>query len=348
MDFHTLGVYYLTGSSSIQSGSRIVTIISSDRGRAVVLLVITEGEPPPPDLRELTPVFLAIHLIGGHIGLPLLVATFLFSKHAKRPSTIINFCIIWILYSIIYCLLAVVAGLAVVLQVWSTFVEPWKDARLAGIPRWVKLSAIILPPYLAFIAFSLAGGYYGLKHPEWVTVKNGLYCGLLHGEFEMLAVPIFCGVFVLLIIGFEVATIVRYFRGRRIIKQVFPLVDPKRPSLSPWCRAALFLVYATLTFSACVMDLKQDMNAFGYMVQAALPLAAFLIFGLQKDVVLTWLYWNRTSKWRPDDPAIRVSTESGHVVRTPSFMSGTTIDSTTPIATHPPSSTDSHAGGSIV
>ena len=30
------------------------------------------------------------------------------------------------------------------------------------------------------------------------------------------------------------------------------------------------------------MDLKQNPSTFGYMIQAALPLAAFLVFGLQK------------------------------------------------------------------
>ena len=30
------------------------------------------------------------------------------------------------------------------------------------------------------------------------------------------------------------------------------------------------------------MDLKQNLNVFAYMIQAALPLAAFLVFGLQK------------------------------------------------------------------
>lgn len=61
--------------------------------------------PPPPDLRNLTSVFFAIHLAGGHIGLPILVATFLLSKTANRHPTVVNFCIIWILYSIIYSLL---------------------------------------------------------------------------------------------------------------------------------------------------------------------------------------------------------------------------------------------------
>ncbi|KAI0328134.1 hypothetical protein GY45DRAFT_1372588 [Cubamyces sp. BRFM 1775] len=321
-------------------------------------------EPPPPDLRALTPVFLTIQLAGGHIGLPILVATFLFSKTAKRHPTVVNFCVIWILYSIIYCLLlyggpdlqenpphalclaqaamnygappmAVVAGLGVVLQVWSTFVEPWKEARLAHIPRWVKLFAILAPPYLVFIAFSLSAAYYGLANPHWVTVKNGLYCGLLHGKFEMLAVPIFCGIFIIIIVGFEIATFVRYLHGRRLIKEVCPLVELKKRSLSPWCRAGLFLVYALLTFSACVMDLKQDLNAFAYMIQATLPLAAFLIFGLQKDVVLTWLLWNRHTGWRPETAMIE---QTQRVSRTGSLMSNTTIDSITPIATHPSSS----------
>ncbi len=63
------------------------------------------SEPPPPDLKSLSSVFFALHLAGGHIGLPLLVATFCISKTTKRHLTVINFCIVWILYSIIYCLL---------------------------------------------------------------------------------------------------------------------------------------------------------------------------------------------------------------------------------------------------
>ncbi|KAH9944229.1 uncharacterized protein BXZ73DRAFT_96718 [Epithele typhae] len=266
-------------------------------------------ESPPPDLTDLTSVFFAIHLVGGHIGLPLLVVTFLFSKTAKRHPTIINFCVTWIIYSVIYCLMAVVAGLAVVLQIWTTFLEPWKEARLASVPRWIKLVAIIVPPYLTFIAFSVSAAYYGSTHPEWVGVKNGLYCGLLHGNFEMFAVPVFCSVF-LLSSSVSMATIAAWYRGRANIIKDFPLADRRKPSLSPWCRAALFLIYAALTLAACIMDLKQDMNVLGYMVQAALPLAAFLIFGFQK----LWLVLDLD-------------------VQLPHFSDFHGVD--TPIATHP-------------
>ncbi|KAI0734995.1 hypothetical protein C8Q76DRAFT_765601 [Earliella scabrosa] len=313
---------------------------------------------PPPDLRYLTPVFFAIHLVGGHIGLPILVATFTFSKTAKRHPTVVNFCMTWIVYSIIYCLLiygggnlldnppfelclaqaamnyaappmAVVAGFEVVLQIWSTFWEPWKEARLAGIPGWLKMTAIIIPPYLTFVAFAVSAVYVGRQHPDWVQVKNGLYCGLTNGQFQMFAVPIFCSIFLVLIILLEFATAIKYFRGRQIIKRDFPLVDSKKPSLSPWCRAALFLVYTALALGVCIMDLQRNPNAFAYMIQAALPLAAFLIFGLQKDVALAWFHWNRKPRWDPEE-SVRRSSEC-RTSRTLSVISGLSIESTIPM-----------------
>ncbi|KAI0778365.1 hypothetical protein BD413DRAFT_106651 [Trametes elegans] len=315
-----------------------------------------------PDLSALTPLFFTIHLVGGHVGLPALVATFLLSKTAKRHATVVNFCVVWILYSIIYCLLlyggratqehpphalclaqaamtysappmAVVAGLAVVLQIWTTVAVPCKEARLASVPRWLQLVAILLPPYLVFIAFSVAAAYHGYKNSHLVHAKNGLYCGFMDGNFGRFAVPIFCGLFVALIIGFEVATIVRYFRGRRLIKKVFPLVDTQKPSLSPWCRVALFLLYAVLTLGVCVMDLAQGLRGLGYMIQAGLPFAAFMIFGLQKDVVMAWMTCGRHSRWTPEDPSLGAPRRTS---RPESFMSSTTIDSTTPIVTYRP------------
>ena len=51
------------------------------------------------------------------------------------------------------------------------------------------------------------------------------------------------------------------------------------------------------------MDLKQNLNAFAYMIQAALPLTAFLIFGFQKVGILVHsalhlAYERRMWQWR--------------------------------------------------
>lgn len=58
-----------------------------------------------PDLSAYIPPYFALHIVGGHIGLPILVLTFIISKRAKRSITVINFCITWILFSVSYCLL---------------------------------------------------------------------------------------------------------------------------------------------------------------------------------------------------------------------------------------------------
>jgi hypothetical protein len=58
----------------------------------------------PPDLQHLTSVYLALLISGGQIGLPAIVLTASMCRKVTWHPTIINFCITWIVYSIIYCL----------------------------------------------------------------------------------------------------------------------------------------------------------------------------------------------------------------------------------------------------
>jgi hypothetical protein len=58
--------------------------------------------------KALLNTFLVLHISSSHIGLPLLVITFLFSKNAKRHPTVINVCISWILSGISSIMLWVV------------------------------------------------------------------------------------------------------------------------------------------------------------------------------------------------------------------------------------------------
>jgi hypothetical protein len=53
----------------------------------------------------LAPVFIALLALGGQIGLPILVLTFLRSKKLNRRSTFVNFCITLIIYSLAFSLL---------------------------------------------------------------------------------------------------------------------------------------------------------------------------------------------------------------------------------------------------
>jgi hypothetical protein len=58
-----------------------------------------------PDLGHLRTAYLVLHIIGGQVGLPIMVLTFLLCKNVSRHPTLVNFCITWIVYSVSYCLL---------------------------------------------------------------------------------------------------------------------------------------------------------------------------------------------------------------------------------------------------
>ncbi|KAH9932408.1 hypothetical protein B0H21DRAFT_760604 [Amylocystis lapponica] len=292
-----------------------------------------------PNLRSLTPVYFALHLVGGHIGLPFLVCTFLVSKSIHRHPTIINFCITWIIYSIIYCLLvyggnnyhptawgklcltqasmiygappmAVVAGLEVVMEVWFTVYTTWRWPWFSGLPPMVQVALVVSPPYFVFLAFSIFAAVLASANPASVSADNGIYCSIQVDHIGRFVVPAFCGTVLMVILSFEVTIILGLYRDRRRLHELCPLAETKGLSISPWLRAAIFLLYSWTTLGACISYLTNVVNPFPYMSQAActwqsglqrccshlnasltVPFGALLVFGIQKDVIGIWCSW---------------------------------------------------------
>ncbi|OCH94677.1 hypothetical protein OBBRIDRAFT_746913 [Obba rivulosa] len=267
--------------------------------------------------RVLPIAYFVLQLLGGHIGLPLLVLTFLLSRKVPRRPTVINLCIVWILYSVTYCLslygrnnfksnppqqlcfvqaamvhgapcMAVVAVLIVVVKIWSTFYEPWKSIHLDRLPQWAKSCAILLPPYVVFAVFSIIAGIMGMRRPESIYVSNHIYCTTDINALYW-ATPLFCGIVLLGITGFEVAIILRYYKGWRLIKKLSPDAETRAKEISPWVRAAIFFLNSWLALGVSITFMAQAENPLLYIVQALLPLVAFLICGLlQKDILQAW------------------------------------------------------------
>ena len=93
--------------------------LNGSRSVAQPLLTSRQGvasPPSPPNVKNplmsepsaaLTGVFLALHISGGIVGLPVAVFTIIASKQVSRHPTLINFCITWFISSLIYTLLCV-------------------------------------------------------------------------------------------------------------------------------------------------------------------------------------------------------------------------------------------------
>jgi len=285
------------------------------------------------DLSRLETAFIAVHIIGGHIGIPLLVLTFLLSKRVHTHPTLVNFCCSWILYSVAFCMLAyagqqnstepdfalcliqaamvhgvvpmtVLAGLFVVIQVWSTFQER-PIPFFPNLRPWMRTVLFILPPYIAFFGFAIPFGMYGLAEPEMLSIGHGIYCTIEDTSLRPYIVPAFALVTLALILIFQMAIFWNYFTRWRNIKQVCPLVE-RSTSLSLTLRVAFFSIYSVIAAGIAVVLLTSNSSAMPYMLQATLPLAVFLVFASQKDVVLSWCFWRRN-----EDPTV------AHVVDLP-------------------------------
>lgn len=56
-------------------------------------------------------------------------------------------------------------------QIWSTFIEPWKEARLACIPPWAKL-VVVRPPK----ALPMLSNFLPLMVLDYCTTLPDLHC----------------------------------------------------------------------------------------------------------------------------------------------------------------------------
>ncbi|KZT75024.1 hypothetical protein DAEQUDRAFT_720233 [Daedalea quercina L-15889] len=264
-------------------------------------------------LRQLTPIYFALHIIGGYILLPLLVVTFLVSKRIKRHPTVVNFCLTWIIYSVSYSFLlyggqkrnlciaqlsmtygsdamVAAANLVLAIQVWSTFYLPWPLLRISQYCRPVKLSLMLAPPYIIFLTFSILGLHEAVAHSDSLNVDNGMYCAMSLQTFSRFTLPVVCSMFLLGASVFEVAVVFRRYSTWRTAKRACPDAYIKPLSLSPCLRAGIFLVYSWATLGACLFLLSafESTNVYPYLVQATLPLVAFIVFGMQEDIAFVW------------------------------------------------------------
>ncbi|OAX43034.1 hypothetical protein K503DRAFT_242581 [Rhizopogon vinicolor AM-OR11-026] len=236
---------------------------------------------PPPNTEYLVPVYLFLLITGGHVLLPIIIATALVHKKLSWHPTLINLCITWVLFSVIHCLylyaggdrydgygyrticlvqaamlygsspMAIVAGLCVVIHAWTT-IQPCERSFDEKFPRWLCRFLIISPPYIVFAGFSIGAGILINQHQDVANPSNGLFCKI-HVEYLTLPVPVFCAVVMILVLCFEVAITIRYYQRWKRIKNSFPLMA-RRPSTSLVFRVGLFCLYSWTALVHSVFD----------------------------------------------------------------------------------------------
>ncbi|KAH8110665.1 hypothetical protein DFH11DRAFT_1513998 [Phellopilus nigrolimitatus] len=214
------------------------------------------------NLDRLAPIWMALHIVGGQVALPLAVLTFIFAPRfasAGRPRylTLINFCVTWIVYSVVHCILlysgqanqnleaptklclaqaslihgappmAAVAGLEMVVQLWCVQKRIYRTdvPYIRNLPERLTNSLILVLPYIVFVVFSLLTLGHGLSDENAILSLNHIYCTTQNYRFSLI-VPTFCAIVMSCIIFIEISICYNWYKTRKEVNALFELYEP--------------------------------------------------------------------------------------------------------------------------
>lgn len=276
--------------------------------------------------------WLFFYLAGGHVTLPVLTCTFMFSR-AKRHPVLINMCLTWIITSIIACILfyagqygsdgpdrglcmgqaalmqfAVppmisVSSFAIIYHVWTT-VRTSLQKELPRSLNWMRTfrtTLLLVMPYIAFATFGITGAILAANNPHEVSLtRRKLYCSVNHSPLSVI-VAMFTAVVLLTTIYYEVRICIvlrRNWIGLRNSGQEDNTgVDPHLI-----VRVAVFGVYVIVGFILSLVSVFVS-TAAPDMFIATVPLVITFVFGIQADIQGEWAFWRRwqTPRRPPSD-----------------------------------------------
>ncbi|KAJ7281765.1 hypothetical protein C8J57DRAFT_1463847 [Mycena rebaudengoi] len=287
--------------------------MSADEGHAIVM-----GGAP---------AFLFLHIAGGHILIPILVATMLLSRKIHRHPTLVNFVGLWIPYSIGYTLLfyvnqqgsrapsralcvaqgiivqgtppaSSIAGLALVLQIFFNLggkMQQWTE-RGRRIFNIVALSA----PYITFIVFIIFYGALQAQVPFLMGPQDTvMYCSTegAAAKNPTLAPSLkgIVGISTLLDPLFAAIVLLVCIGFLSVIMLgiyrsffVYKKAKKDQPLISCALRVCGFMVYSLAIVATAIVSLLGVKTAAPFLIQSSLPFVVFLLFGTQADVVRAW------------------------------------------------------------
>ncbi|KAI5119065.1 hypothetical protein M0805_001524 [Coniferiporia weirii] len=261
-------------------------------------------------------IFSFLHIIGGHVGIPLALVTMILTKTVRqRHPTLINLLVAWIVYatanlilvysgeqrkqepshdlclvqaSLIYGSTVSVAAamLALVLQLWMEF----RGAGLAKNPRSVFTNIqLLLLPWVFFLFIGTGCIAYGIKNPSRVSIKFKFYC-TLSSSAVIYVVCAFTLPFVATTLAFQSSVLWTLYKASRQFRTV------NQTSYYLMLRATAATIYLFITFIVSIVIVLLPESIFAYLFIATLPLAIFLVFGTQKENLRAWLRLLRIRK----------------------------------------------------
>ncbi|KAF8522092.1 hypothetical protein BU17DRAFT_87191 [Hysterangium stoloniferum] len=283
-------------------------------------------------------VFLALQIIGGQVGVPFILFTiFLSPETVRRHVCFVNFCISWLIYSVSYVLLlyggqietpvpshslclaqtaltygagpmASIASFIFVLQIYVALNAALSEQSVPKPPRHPKFTIAAATPYIVFFVIIIAVLVYGHTHPTEI-VRVHFYCHISTRAFAAVP-PAVSAIFAVLAVIVEIVIARRVYLTWHAFRQLD--ASNSGINLSLLIRAALFSVCCILGIMLCGALLANTSNPAPGIVIAFLPMAVFLMFGTQPDMLRAWGLWRDEDQTRTQLSSQQLSEPSRH------------------------------------
>ncbi|OCB87475.1 hypothetical protein A7U60_g5380 [Sanghuangporus baumii] len=247
--------------------------------------------------------WLVLNIWSSHLGLPFLIITISIAKNIRRHATFINLCVTWIIVGLSSSLLTSVSAFALVFQVFHVMRAAFQE-RDPESHETLRKWTLLVSPYVAFVVFATWTAFVGLNNPELVTRRRRFfYCSVKDSgltdsitAFSLGVLLVTSPVWILYIILSHWRTIRSSGLGRSV-----------GTDLSLICRTAAFTLWIILGMSLSALSMKAPRSAVPDMALATMGSAVLLVFGTQRDILRTWMFWKRN---RQDDRGARQPTAS--------------------------------------
>ncbi|KAF8462491.1 hypothetical protein JB92DRAFT_3150376 [Gautieria morchelliformis] len=228
-------------------------------------------------LRQQQAIYLALQMIGGHIGLPILLLFSIFPKKAPRNLIFLNFCYTWTFSSIIFCIGlyrlgpasiaylplpfihsdeeclaqgALVSGAqvmtdtamcALIIQLWLDIRAAIHGPRTPGQIRWT-IAALLVAPYVSLLAFLLPTlGPANFSSGGPLASQGSFYCAILEKNAFLLSQYTVMLSILMVTLIFDVCIIHILYRHWRFFRRTGE--NGHQVSLSMVLRVIIFCVY---------------------------------------------------------------------------------------------------------
>lgn len=266
-------------------------------------------------------VWIYFNLIPNTIFLPILVATFIFSKQVRRHPTLVNLCLTWI-FSGIFSLLLFYAGehkgpepgkalctaqtalLYGITPMWSVAIfmmvyhmtVAFDDNPANAYVRTFKLVLMLSAPYIAQFSFSLAALIIALEYPGMVNRhRRFFYCSVKLPALGN-AMTLFTFIVCVGILMLELQLAARLYKNWRGIRKAG---RSSGVDVQLILRVLAFGIYVFFGMVANVISQFSERSLAPDMYAATFGTVVLLVFGTQPDVLRAWCFWRYNSKLNP-------------------------------------------------